>query len=211
MVDTTLNDEEKIQLLKQWGKKYGTLVSVGVIIALMAIVGWQYWQRHSQTVNAQASGLYEAMVAGVAEHQSDVVAANAATLKKDYKGTVYAQLAALFLAQQAVMQGKFDQAIPQLQWVIDNSSQSLVVDLARIRLARVLLDEGKAQDALTALGNASQLYPGNYFMIKGEVLTKLQRYAEARDAFKQALTALPQNSPMQAYIQMLMNDLPESQ
>ncbi len=208
MADIVLNDEEKVELLKKWWKKYGNIISVAAIVVLIAIVGWQYWQKHQRMADAQASNLYEAMMAGVAEQKTDIVQANANTLKTEYKRTIYADLASFFLAQRAVVDGRFDDATQQLQWVIDHGNRRLVVDLARIRLARLLLATGKPDQALDALGSPSQLYPGSYFMAKGQILAALQHDTEAAQAFQAAAKSLPQDSPMQAYIDMLISNLP---
>ena len=42
---TTLSDEELVDRFKGFLKTYGGAILTGVLIALIAFFGWQYWQK----------------------------------------------------------------------------------------------------------------------------------------------------------------------
>ncbi len=41
----SLSDEEQFDSLKSFAKKYGSAMISGILIALIAFFGWEYWQK----------------------------------------------------------------------------------------------------------------------------------------------------------------------
>jgi predicted negative regulator of RcsB-dependent stress response len=76
----------------------------------------------------------------------------------------------------------------QLQWVLDNTPSEELRDLARLRLAAVLLDE-KAYDEALKLLNAphATAFEAQYAATRGDVLLAKNQTADARAAYKLAL------------------------
>ena len=52
---SALTEEEQLDNLKSFGKKYGSAIISGILIALIAFFGWQYWQKKTL---AGKSGAY---------------------------------------------------------------------------------------------------------------------------------------------------------
>lgn len=52
-----LSDDEQLDNLKSFSKKYGSAIISGILIALIAFFGWEYWQKktlaESQTATAK--------------------------------------------------------------------------------------------------------------------------------------------------------------
>jgi predicted negative regulator of RcsB-dependent stress response len=98
-------------------------------------------------------------------------------------------MAALSAARAGFESGDLDAAKAQLQWVIDNAKEDEMRDVARMRLAGVLLDEKKYDDAL-ALANAGQsaAFSGLYADLKGDILLAQGKRGEARGAYQQRWT-----------------------
>ncbi len=46
----SLSDEEQFDSLKSFAKKYGSAMISGILIALIAFFGWEYWQKSLQQV-----------------------------------------------------------------------------------------------------------------------------------------------------------------
>ncbi len=42
---SALSDDEQLDSLKSFTKKYGSAIISGILIALIAFFGWQYWQK----------------------------------------------------------------------------------------------------------------------------------------------------------------------
>ena len=59
----SLSDEEQFDSLKSFAKKYGSAMISGILIALIAFFGWEYWQKRnlatSQTETAKVQQLMD--------------------------------------------------------------------------------------------------------------------------------------------------------
>ena len=42
---SALSDDEQLDNLKSFSKKYGSAIISGILIALIAFFGWEYWQK----------------------------------------------------------------------------------------------------------------------------------------------------------------------
>ncbi|MFN2645520.1 MAG: tetratricopeptide repeat protein, partial [Burkholderiales bacterium] len=76
----------------------------------------------------------------------------------------------------------------QLQWVAEHGRTDEYRDLARLRLAAVLLDEKAYDEALKLLDEPhGAAYDAQYAALKGDVLVAKKQTAEARSAYRLAL------------------------
>ena len=77
-----------------------------------------------------------------------------------------------------------------------------------LRLARVLLADGKAQDALTALGTIpSGDYAAMAAELRGDAQLKLGKTDAARAAYQDALAKLDKDAPGRSAVQMKLDNL----
>jgi len=76
---------------------------------------------------------------------------------------------------------------------VDNGDDAALRDIARLRLAAVLLDEGKHADALARLNAAPVAsLKARFEDLRGDVLAASGKPAEARAAYQAALDAIAQ-------------------
>ena len=125
----------------------------------------------------------------------------AATLASSHGGTAYAGMAALRAAKSLVTGNDLAGARQRLQWVIDNAKDDEMRDIARLRLAGVLLDEKKHDEALKLLDvKHVAAFDGLYADLKGDILAVQDKRAEARAAYQ---IALEKSDPSSSYRQLL--------
>ncbi|MGL4506406.1 MAG: YfgM family protein, partial [Aeromonas sobria] len=137
-------EEQQVEVIKEWWKENGTSVIAGTVIGLVGLFGWRYYNQHqqesmeasSQAYNQAIEQLVKADAAGFEQAQQFVTA---------NKGDSYGELAALQLAAAAVKAGKLDLAAEQLTLVATSGDES-IRPIAALRLARVLNDQGKADE-----------------------------------------------------------------
>ena len=95
------------------------------------------------------------------------------------------------LAKMAVDDNDFVTAAATLRRVADTSTDTPTVELARLRLAKVLAADGKTDEAVGLLNMAvSPAYEANYAEARGDILLNANRQAEAFSAYQVALTAI---------------------
>ncbi|MGY3863055.1 MULTISPECIES: YfgM family protein [Aeromonas] len=181
-------EEQQVEVIKEWWKENGTSVIAGTVIGLVGLFGWRYYNQYQQQTMEASSHAYNQVITQLAkgdaagfEQAEQFVSAN--------KGDSYGELAALQLAAAAVKAGKLDLAAEQLTQVATSGDES-IRPIAALRLARVLNDQGKADDALAQLGKInSDAFKAQVAEVRGDILQKQGKIEEARDAYQAAADA----------------------
>jgi len=190
MAHYDLEEQEQIDELKAWWKMYGNLVTAVVTAAALAVVGWQGWKMYQNNQAGQASVLLTALEDALAANDAQRIKVAAGELTDKFGGTAQAALGTLAAAKASVGAGDLKTAKLQLGWVVENGKNE-IRDIARLRLAAVLVDEKAYDEALKHLeGQYAPAFAARFAEMKGEVLVAQGKKAEARAAFKTALAAL---------------------
>ena len=179
-------EEQQVEALKRWWKENGKQIIVGTIIGFSLIIGWRYYLDYSQKQTSEASALFEQIVSN-----TDASVDKAAVfdkIKKDYSATPYSLSAALVLAKSYYDSGKKAEALDTLDYVINNSNDNIMTQVAQQRKARVLIDLAKPEDALLVLAvDVDQAFKAIFEELKGDAYTLLGDIEKAKTAFDQAL------------------------
>jgi predicted negative regulator of RcsB-dependent stress response len=183
-----LEEQEQLAELKAWWNRHGNFI-VGVILACaLALAGWQAWRWYEHSQAAQASVLYDQLTKAVQAGDAKAMRDAGGALVENYRRTLYASMGALVSARFYFDRNDLKSAKAQLQWVIEYSPSDDFRDLARLRLAAVLLDEKARDEALKLLeAKHSAAYDAQYAALKGDVLVAKNQAAEAKAAYQLAL------------------------
>lgn len=186
-----LEEQEQISELKAWWAQYGTLVTTLAMIAALASVGWQGWQWYQNRNAAEAGALYFAVQQAADAQDAQKARDAAGRLIGDHGGTAYAQLAALLSAGVQFEKGDLDNARAQLEWAAEKGKDAALRDLARLRLAAVLLQQGAYDAALARLqAPPAEAYRARFADLRGDVLAAQGKATDARAAYQAAIDAL---------------------
>lgn len=200
------SEDEELERLKAWWKAHGNAVIFGILLGAALVVGVNYWRQYQARQAETASALYEQMVDGQA--QKETVHAAGAKLMQEFIRTPYAGQAALFLAGLNYAAGDIASARAQLQWAIDKAQEDAVRHVARLRLARIMLDQGELEPALNLINVKDQNgFKSDYEELRGDLLARLGRGEEARSAYRLAKEHLPQGSSYGRILDMKLDDL----
>ncbi|MBP9803870.1 MAG: tetratricopeptide repeat protein [Candidatus Accumulibacter sp.] len=190
MATYDLEEQEQIAEMKAWWKQYGNLLAGVVAAVSIAIVAWQGWNWYQRNQAAQASAVFAVMQKAVIESDAQRIKAASGELIEKYAGTAYAPLAALMAARAMADAGDAKTAKVQLLWVAEHGKEDLR-DLARLRLAALLLDDKAYDEALQQLdGSPSAGFAVRFQDSRGDVLRAQGKTAEARAAYQTALAKL---------------------
>jgi predicted negative regulator of RcsB-dependent stress response len=183
-----LEEQEQVAELKAWWTRYGGLLSMALVAAALAIGGMQWWRYYQRSQSAQASVLYESLAKGVESGDAKLVREANGALAERYPRTLYASLGALSAARYYFDHSDSKNARAQLQWVLEHAASDDLRDLARLRLAAVLLDDKALDEALKLLDEKhGEAYTGQYAALKGDVLVAKKQIAEAKAAYRVAI------------------------
>jgi len=197
-----LEEQEKLDDLKAWWKQWGNTV-LGIVIAvcvgLASVQGWRWWQTSRAE---QASVLYSGVVTAVTANDLAKAKDAMAQLADRFGGTAYAPRGALLVAKTLFDAGDKDGAKAQLAFVIDQSSEEELKEIARLRLAQVQLDDKQYDDALRTLdAKTDDSFTPIYADLRGDVYLAAGRTADARSAYEAALGKFDANSQYRPYLQ----------
>jgi predicted negative regulator of RcsB-dependent stress response len=206
-----LEEQEQLAELKAWWARYGNFILTVVTIVLFGFAAYNGWQWYQREQAGQAAGVYGQLEKAIGARDVDKAGALAEMLTGKYGGTAYAPMAALQVARLQAEAGKTDRARESLQWIIDNAPQAELKAIARVRLAGVLLDEQKYDEALKALaGEVPAAHAPAVADRRGDVLVAQGKLDEARAAYTEALAKADIQHPLRQIIQLKLDALPSS-
>ena len=204
-----LEEQEQVAELKAWWTQHGNRILAVVIAVAVAVVGWQGWRWYEHSQAAQSSVLYDTLSKAAQAGDAKALRDAAGTLVESYPRTLYASMGALLAAKFYFERNDLKNAKAQLQWVIEHSPAEDFRDLARVRLAAVLVDEKAYDEALKLLDAPhAPAYDAQYAALKGDVLVAKNQLAEARAAYQSALEkAERRDSPFRESVRMRLEAL----
>lgn len=151
MVEEYLTDRDQEEALRNWWRENWRWILGGIVLGLALLGGWQYWKiRQADSANAAAQ-LYADFRSALDKNELDAANRSLGTLAADHEKSPYTQQSRLLLAKKHVDAGKFDEALPLLRAVMDHSADAELAWIARLRVARLLIQQGKHDDALNLL------------------------------------------------------------
>jgi predicted negative regulator of RcsB-dependent stress response len=183
-----LEEQEQLATFKGWWHDNGTKLLTALAVVAVVGSGWQGWRVWQAGQAQQAGAQYEALVKAAQEGDAKGLRDAGGTLVESFPRTLYASMGALVAARFHVEHSDLKNAKAQLQWVVERSPSDELRDLARLRLAAVLLDE-KSHDEALALLEAKHAAPleGQYAALKGDILVAKNKPADAKAAYRLAL------------------------
>lgn len=204
-------EEEQIEAIKKWWQENGKAVIAGLVIGTAVLFGGKYWKEKQESLAQSASTEYEAIVSEFQKNNDEVVKNRGNELISTYPESLYATMTALLLAKQNVENGDLAAAHERLQWVLDNAKQDEIKHVARVRLARVLLAQGQAEQGLVLLNSVDPgVFKPSYEEARGDIQAALNNPEAALTAYSTALAAMPENTNPQN-LQMKIDNLGLSQ
>ncbi|MAO50877.1 MAG: hypothetical protein CML16_08380 [Pusillimonas sp.] len=205
-----LEEQEKLDAIRQWWERYGTLIVTVLVVIAASFAGWRGWQWYETNQARQAMGYFEALETAATAQSNDEslarVRAASETLREDFPKSGYASRGALVAARVLQDQKDYSGASEQLNWVIEESGDAALVPLARLRLAGVLLEQKEYDAALNALDDSSEAFVGLYADRRGDIFAAQGKLDEARQSWQSAVEALG-DDPMAQIIELKIDAL----
>ena len=206
-----LEEQEQIAAIKGWWHDYGKLVMLAVIACLLTIAAFQGWRYYRAQQAEKAATLFTQLDQAQSANEPKKVRDIAAQLIENYGSTHYAGMAALSAAKASFETGEIDDARKNLQWAMDKAREEEMRDVARLRLAGLLLDDKKYDEALKLLSvKPVDAYAALYADLRGDVLTAQGKTAEARGAYQVALDKSDAGSQYRRLIELKLDALGET-
>jgi predicted negative regulator of RcsB-dependent stress response len=208
MATLDLQEQEQVDAFKHWWKDNGTWLLLLLVLALGGLAATKGWQSYKDKQANEAATLFAELNKQISSNDPKRINDAAAAVIDQYGSSAYAPRAALVAAQANIQVKDVVHAKTQLQWVIDHANEAALKDVARLKLASLLLDEKSYTEALALLDVPHpDSFAGLYADLKGDVLNAQGKTEEARAAYQQAFNKTDAKSAYYNLIQMKLDAL----
>lgn len=203
------NEHEQGEAVKDWLKQNGGAIIMGLVIAFGGLFGFKQWQSWQDNQQQRASAEFEIMSQLLAENQLDSAMSNYQTLKEDFSDSPYSSLAALEMARARLEADQVDLAVNLYRFVAENGTPSAIRLVGVQRLARVLLDQGSAAEALELIESNKEApgFAATLAEVQGDVLAALGNNDEAIASYRAALDALEEGVGDRNFLELKLKSL----
>lgn len=208
-MDDLLSEKEQIDKMRAWWSDYGWYVIGGIVLGAAILFGINYYQSQSVEEEVAASALYDELTEHVAGDNLEAAEATAAGLDGEYGNSSYAAQSKLAMARLYMDKNRDQDAAEALNGMLAMDGFEHLKHVARVRLAKILLYQGKPEEVLSLLeGQDNAAFAARYAEERGDAFVALGRYVEARAAYQAALEEA-QPTVDQGLIQLKLMDLPD--
>ena len=209
-MDDLLSEKEQLEQIRTWWKEYGGYVIGGLGLGIAVLAGWNYYQSSRLESQLAASALYETLANHVESGDLDQAELVADDLGNNFAATTYAAQGKLAMARLYMDRNRDQDAADVLQELLDEGVGGELELVARARLARILLYQGKAADVVALLeGQDSTAFAATFDDLLGDAYRELGRYDEAQAAYERVmLDPVAQATVDQQLVQWKAQDLP---
>jgi predicted negative regulator of RcsB-dependent stress response len=151
MVEDYLTDRDQEEALRNWWRENWKWILAGVALGLGLLAAYTYWQKYQTQQAGAAAKVYADFQKALAGNDLEQAGRLLNDLAGDHAKSAYTQQGRLLLAKRDADAGRFDEASKQLRQVVDTANDEQLASIARLRLARLMIQTGKPDDALQLL------------------------------------------------------------
>jgi predicted negative regulator of RcsB-dependent stress response len=191
MVDEYLSEREQAEQLRQWLRENWIWLVAGVALTLGGYYGYRWWESRVATRSLEAGQRFAAMLDAIGSGKKDEGIRIAGEVTGQYADTPYADQAALVLARLDVDAGDLTAAEGRLAKVAAESKDPDLRIVARLRVARVQLAQGRYDEALATLDAVgAPAAQARVLELRGDVKLAQGEKAAALDFWRKADAAV---------------------
>ena len=208
-MDDLLSEKEQIEKMRTWWSDYGLYVIGGVVLGAAILFGINYYQTQKVDAEIAASVLYDEITEHVVAGDLEAAESSAGALNGEYGNSSYAAQSKLAMARLYMDKNRDQDAARALNELLAMNGFDHLKHVARARLAKILLYQGKPEEVLSLLeGQGNAAFAARYAEELGDAYVALGRYDEARASYQAALSEA-QPTVDEGLIQLKLMDLPD--
>ena len=207
MNNYTTEDEALDRIRQLWGQ-YGKFILILSILVAGSFGGRNLWMSYKNDSAENSSLNYSQLLLAVDQKRfEDAFEIGSEIIKTDAQSS-YAELSSLFLAKISFEKGDYDVAKNILITLIESSSDLNTGNVARERLARILLSEGKADDSQKVLEESKSMDLANHLLeLQGDIMKARGDLKSALSLYQKALAKNIINGQDSNNLSLKLNDI----
>lgn len=206
-MDEFLSEKEQLEIFRQWWRENGWYLVGGIALGVLGLLGWNRYNAYVDTRAEEAAAIYIELSDAVGDDDAGNARNLLNVLREDFPGSAYTDHGGLMVALMRLDAGQVRAAIDDLQFVMDNTSDQQLALIARLRLARVLVQDEAYAEALAVLDVAPGSFAARYNEVRGDIHAALGDTEGARAAYNAALNIQETGYVDRNLVQMKLDDL----
>jgi predicted negative regulator of RcsB-dependent stress response len=207
-VDDYLSEKEQVEQVKAWLRANVPWIVAGIAVGGLAILGWRWWQTHTDELALQAGAQYQQVLIAFNAGDKARGLSLADDLQRDHASSPYADQANLAAARVLVETNELERAAQRLATVAQGSRDPELATIAKLRLARVQISLGKPDEALATLGAPlAGAFASRYHEVRGDAYYAKGDKAAALDEYRAARLAAGSAFAENDVLNLKINDL----
>ncbi len=186
-----LQEQEQLDAVKAFWKRYGNLVTWLLVLVLAAFAGWNGWTWWQRDQAMKSGAMFDELERSAQAGDVAKTARIFSDLKERFPRTAFAQQGALATAKLQFDQGQLDAARDSLAWVAEKGLEEEIRTVARLRLAALQTEAKQFDAALKTLdGATAPTFEALVADRRGDVLAAQGKPELARAAYQTAWAAM---------------------
>lgn len=180
-------EEEQVEKLERIWNSYKWLIAVVIVVFSGIYFAYGFYSDQKVKNTEQASQLYqEILIKKITD--IDLIIEKVALLKKSSSNTPYASRSAIYLSKLYSQENKNEEAIKELIWASQNTSEESIESIAYYLLANIYFVTNKLDEAMMSAIKINTI--GFQTLAKdiiGDIYLKQGNKEEARKSYLEAL------------------------
>ena len=201
------DEHEQGERVRGWLQQNGSSLITGIAMGLALVFGYQWYQGRGAQHKEEASGQYASFSEALAAKDEGKAKALSGQIGDKFADTAYASLANLRQAAYLHEAGKDGDALAMLRAGRAKITDPSLAEIYDLRIARLLLLMGKADEAGRELAKLTQpRLPQVADELRGDIALAKGNRDEARKQYERALAKLDQAAPTRQLLELKLID-----
>lgn len=207
-MDEYLSEKEQLEQIRDWWRENGWYLVGGVALGALLLFGWNRYNAYQDARAEAAAALFLELQESFEDDALNEAQVILERLRNEHPSSPYTDQGGLLIAVMHLNARQGRRAADQLRSVLDNTDDEELAMIARLRLARVLADQERYEEALALLDVDARGFSGRFNEVRGDIHVAMGNPQAAREAYSQALSGAGLDLVDRSLVQMKLDDLP---
>lgn len=209
---SALSEEEQLDNLKSFAKKYGSAIVSGILIALIAFFGWEYWQKKTLAESQMQTAKVQQLMDDAQSATGDAftqLSATADKIVKEAPDSPQAIQTQLLMAKLAYDKADYANAEKALKKVENSKVDDAgLIQLVKLRLAYAQLAQKKYDEALKTLEAVKEpAFAATADEARGDIYVAKNDIENAKKVYQSAWDALVERQEERQILQIKLESV----
>ena len=209
---SAMTDDEQLESLKSFTKKYGSSIIIGILVALIAFFGWEYWQKKNLAESQMQTAKVQQLMDEAQAADGDAFAKLSETADKIVKeapDSAQAIQTQLVMAKLAYDKQDYAAAEKALQKVENSKVDDKgLVQVIKLRLAYAQLTQKKYDAALKTLDAVTEpAFKATADEARGDIYVAKNDIENAKKVYQSAWDALIERKEERQILQIKLESV----